>query len=370
MKLPIIYKRTQTGAIQQWEIIVEDDTFYTIEGQVGGKLTTSKPTQVIQKNVGKQNETNEYEQALKEAQAKWKKKTEAGYTEDINLVDTSKKFFEPMLAHKYIDYKNDIIFPILVSPKLDGCRMVAQKSGLWTRNGKPYVSCPHIQKILKPLFEKYPNWVIDGEVYTHDVSFEKVVSLVKQSKPTKEDLEESAKLVQYWIFDGVVDDKSLGFEDRYKLIREELTKLIGHNPNIKFVTTIKINSDKEVEEWHDAFVSKGFEGCMLRKIDAPYENKRSKNLLKFKKFLDEEFKIIDVQEVLGSRSGMAGKLLLEMKNGKIFGAGIRGGEDYYRQLLLDKKKLIGKVATIRYQNLSEDGVPRFPIAVNIAPIDR
>ena len=370
MKLPIIYKRTQTGAIQQWEIVVEEDSFYTIEGQVNGRLTTSKPTQVIRKNVGKQNETNEYEQAFKEAQAKWKKKIEAGYTEDIKAIDTSKKFFSPMLAHKYIDYKSGVMFPILVSPKLDGCRMVAQKNGLWTRNGKPYVSCPHIEKILKPLFEKYPNWVLDGEVYTHDVSFEKVVSLVKQSKPTKEDLAESEKLVQYWIFDGIVDNKSLGFEDRYKLIRHELTKLIGDNPSIKFVITIKIDSDKQVEEWHDSFVSKGFEGCMIRIINSPYENKRSKNLLKFKKFLDEEFEIVSVEEGIGSRSGMAGKLILKMKNGKEFGAGIRGGEEYYKELLKDKKDYIGKVATIRYQNLSEDGVPRFPIAVNIAPIDR
>jgi len=59
-----------------------------------------------------------------------------------------------------------------------------------------------------------------------------------------------------------------------------------------------------------------------------------------------------------------------MKNGKTFGAGIRGDEEYYKELLTNKKKLIGKLATIRYQNLSEEGVPRFPIAVNIAPIDR
>ena len=129
MRLPIIYKRTQTGAIQQWEIIINNDSFYTIEGQYGGVLTTSKPTIVEGKNIGKANETSLKEQAIKEAQAKWDKKCEKGYTTDINAIDTSKKFFEPMLAHKYVDYKDDVIFPILVSPKLDGCRMVAQKKG-------------------------------------------------------------------------------------------------------------------------------------------------------------------------------------------------------------------------------------------------
>jgi len=369
-QLPIIYKRTTTGAEQQWQIIVKDNSFYTIEGQVGGKLTTSKPTTVYGKNIGKSNETSDSEQAYSEAKSKWDKKIEKGYTEDLLAIDTSKKFFEPMLAHKYKDYKDKISFPILVSPKIDGCRMVAQKNGLFTRNGKEYKSCPHISKILSPLFEKHPNWVIDGEVYSHDVPFEKVISLVKQSKPTQEDLEQSEKLVKYWIFDGVIDDKTKGFKDRYEEIKDEISKIVGWKKNIVFVETDTAISHEELNKKHDEYVARGFEGLMLRVPESPYENKRSKNLLKLKKFLDEEFEIIDVVEGVGSRSGMAGNLLMKMKNGKTFGAGIRGGEEYYKQLLSDRKKLIGKQATIRYQNLSEDGIPRFPIAVSIEPIDR
>ncbi len=67
---------------------------------------------------------------------------------------------------------------------------------------------------------------------------------------------------------------------------------------------------------------------------------------------------------------MAGNLTLKIPNGKIFNAGIKGGEDYYKQLLKDKNKYIGKLATIRYQNLTNDGIPRFGICVNINPFDR
>ncbi len=49
-----------------------------------------------------------------------------------------------------------------------------KKNGLWTRNGKPYVSCPHIIELLKPIFDIHPTWVIDGEVYSHDNNFEKI----------------------------------------------------------------------------------------------------------------------------------------------------------------------------------------------------
>ena len=83
-QLPIIYKRTQTGAEQQWQIFVEDNSFYTIEGQVNGTLTTSKPTIVSGKNIGKTNETTDNEQAYAEAKAKWQKKIDKGYTEDIS----------------------------------------------------------------------------------------------------------------------------------------------------------------------------------------------------------------------------------------------------------------------------------------------
>ena len=131
-----------------------------------------------------------------------------------------------------------------------------------------------------------------------------------------------------------------------------------------------IKSHEEVIKHNDYFVSKGYEGVILRVPNSVYENKRSKNLLKYKTFIDDEFKIIDIVEGTGNRTGMAGNLTLQMNNGKIFNAGIRGGEDYYKQLLIDKNKYIGKLATVRYQNLSVDGIPRFPVAVNIAPIDR
>jgi ATP-dependent DNA ligase len=371
MKLPIIYKLTQTGATQQWEIISKGNSFYTIEGQLDGKKTQSKPTICDGKNIGRSNETTPEEQAIKEAQAKWDKKIEEGYTEDINDIKTGKKFFAPMLAHKYLDFKDSIEFPVKVSAKIDGCRMIAKNDGLWTRNGKPYNSCPHIQKLLEPIFKAHPKWIIDGEIYSHAVPFEKVISVVKKTKPTKEDIEESAKIAQYYIFDGLVDDKTLGYESRFLIIQSEINKLVGKSNSIKFVESKDAESHKNIEQWHDFYVGQGYEGAMIRVGDSPYENKRSKNLLKFKKFLDEEFEIIAIVEGVGSRSGMAGNILLKTKDGKEFGAGIRGGEEYYKQLLKDKKKYIKKSATVRYQNLSEEEkIPRFPIVVAIDPIDR
>ncbi len=365
-----LYKKNSNGTINQWEIIVKGNSFYTKSGLLSGTITQSNKTFVKGKNKGRSNETSAHEQAQKEAGSKFQHKIDEGYSEDIKKIDTAKKFFAPMLAHKYLDRKDKIEFPVLVECKIDGSRMIIQKEGLFTRNGKKFVSCPHIHELFKPFFKKYPDWIVDGEIYSHDIPFEKIMSVVRKSKPTTQDLKESEKIVKIYIFDGVTDDRELGFEERFKLIKQAITKIIGKSKHIKFINPVKVNSHKEIEEHHDKVVSLGYEGLIVRISGSAYENKRSRNLLKYKHFLDEEFVIVDVVEGIGNRSGMAGNLVLKMKNGKEFSSGIRGEEDYYKFLLKNKSKLIGKFATIRYQNLSEkEKVPRFPVCVNIDRID-
>ena len=369
--LPTLYKRTELGQIQVWTMHVDGNKFYSIEGIQGGTMTTNKPTVCAGKNVGRANETSPEEQATKEAQAKWKKKTESGYSTDVGKVDDAMAYFEPQLAHKYNDYKDRVKFPVLVSKKLDGLRMIITKQGIFTRNGKIFNATPHLRKVLEPIFVEHPNWVLDGEGYTSDVPFEKVVSLIKRQKPTAEDLAESAKLVQFWLFDGVVDAKNASFDKRFGIITEAISKLSAEaRKMIVVVDNIEVTTHEEIIKYHDKFVGQGFEGIMIRVPSAPYENKRSRNLLKYKQFIDDEFEIIDVVEGQGNRSGMAGQLTLKMKDGKTFGAGIKGGEDFYKELWKDRVTYTGKKATVRYQNLTEAGVPRFPVAVVVDPIDR
>ena len=117
--LPLLYSLTSLGQTQTWSIEFSGGKFRTTEGIKGGAMTVSEWTVCEGKNLGKKNETSPEVQAEKEARAKWKKKTESGYWE--NEADIHKtKFFEPMLAHKWVDH-SDTEFPLFVSPKLDGC---------------------------------------------------------------------------------------------------------------------------------------------------------------------------------------------------------------------------------------------------------
>ena len=95
---------------------------------------------------------------------------------------------KPMLAYpanaKPIDYSK----PTFIQPKLDGVRCVIQydkENGVkaYSRTGKEWKNINHILAQLKPFFKKYPNVILDGELYNHDLrdNFEKIISLVRKT---------------------------------------------------------------------------------------------------------------------------------------------------------------------------------------------
>ncbi len=363
MKLKTIYKKTKTGATQEWTIEVEGNKYRTHSGQVGGAITTNEWTVVYGKNVGKANGTTDEEQALKEAEAKRTKKLESGYFEDVNSIDT-KQYFEPMLAAKWEDYKDKVVYPIYSQAKLDGIRCILTKDGMFSRNGKPIISAPHIFDSVKPLFETNPDLIFDGELYADKFAndFNKIVSLVKKTKPNADDLKESKELIEYHIYDLPSSNKNF-IQRAYDLAILFETRSELH-PHCRIVETYKVPSEDVVTELYEKYVEEGYEGQMLR-LDGKYENKRSKNLLKHKSFVDEEYTILDICEGEGNRTGTAGYMVFETAEGKPFKSNVKGTWEETAEMLKNKKQLIGKQATIKYFNLTPDGIPRFPFVINI-----
>ena len=361
---PILYSKTSKGQIQTWQIFTKDNSYYTIEGLKDGKLTTSVPSICIPKNVGKKNATNGEGQAYDEALAKFTKKLEKGYTEDLKDVGVGPSYFEPMLAKNFGDYKEDIDFsnPVFVQPKLDGLRNIARNSGQFSRNGKIFVSFPHIYNSLKPLFDFNSEYIFDGEVYCDKFSndFNKIVSLAKKSKPTDDDIAESAKHLEYHIYDFA------SWKDNFSARYNELKKVLRHakNDRLKLVATYQVGSLKEIDQYHDKFLADGYEGTMIR-LDGPYENKRSQNLLKHKNFDTDEFKILEVLEGTGNKSGMAGSLRCITKNGVVFNSNIKANFEFVTDLLKRKNEVIGSMATIQYFGITPDGSLRFPYCLTI-----
>jgi DNA ligase-1 len=363
MKLETIYKATNSGKTQEWTIEVVGNKYRTISGQTDGKKITNEWTVVYGKNEGRANATTDKEQCMKEANAKRIKKLESGYFEDMKNI-YMEQYFEPMLAAKWEDYKDKIQYPIYSQAKLDGIRCIVTKDGMFSRNGKAIISAPHIFDSVKPLFETNPDLIFDGELYADKFAndFNKIVSLVKKTKPTADDLKESKELIEYHIYDLPSSDKNF-IHRIYDLAILFETRSELH-PHCRIVETYKVPSEDVVTELYEKYVEEGYEGQMLR-LDSKYENKRSKNLLKHKSFVDEEYTILDICEGEGNRTGTAGYMVFETAEGKPFKSNVKGTWDETAEMLKSKNELIGKQATIKYFNLTPDGIPRFPFVIGI-----
>jgi ATP-dependent DNA ligase len=98
---------------------------------------------------------------------------------------------------------------------------------------------------------------------------------------------------------------------------------------------------------------------MVRNTKFPYENKRSKSLLKWKRFEDEEFRIVEINEGQGNRTGLATEAVLSLPDGKTFSAGIIGNDDYSRNLYNNREKVKNLRATVKFQGKTNTGIPRF-----------
>lgn len=363
MKLPTLYSKAKTGATQEWTIEVDGDKYRSHAGQVNGVITASEWTTCGPKNEGRSNATTAEAQAMLEARAKWNKKKDKNHFERIEDAENGKtRYIEPMLAKVWEDYADKIEYPVYSQPKLDGIRCIASKDGLFSRNGKEFVSVPHIYNALRPAFENFTGVIFDGELYADKYAndFNKICSIAKKTKPTKADLQFAAENIQYHIYDRA--DSTFKFSERFESIRWIFA---ADCPRcIKVVTTKKLQGRKSVDLWYEYYIAEGYEGQIIR-LDAPYENKRSKNLLKRKEFQDAEFEIIDIKEGVGNRACMAGNMRLRDAEGKEFDSNIKGDFGLLKKYLVDKNKLIGKMATVSYFNLTPAGVPRFPFVIKV-----
>ncbi len=372
---PELYKKTSTGAIQCWRISVQGRTITTKYGQVEGKMQSTSDPISEGKNIGKKGETTPEQQALKEAEAKWTKQKKAGYVEKIAdaVNDVTDDIIEggilPMLANKYEDYFNydtsDIQSPVYVQPKLDGIRCVAiflnGETTLWSRTRKRITSCPHIEEAVTKACKLFGvsndlSVILDGELYVDKFAndFEKIVSAVRKKNPSKE-----SKVIEYHIYDTVAN---LPFSQRSKWLGRLLA---SGKLSLRSVPTTKASSKAEINDLHMHFVELGYEGAMVRLDGINYEHKRSSQLLKLKTFQDDEFEIVGVENGRGKLQGHAGAFICKTSKGKLFNVKMMGATERLKDYLDNFKRYKGKQLTVKYQGLTSDGIPRFPVGKSI-----
>ena len=362
--LDLLYKCDSTGKIRTYQIEIDGPKYRMITGTKDGKKVESAWTVCTPKNVGRSNETSPAEQAGLEARARIDKKLVMNYyLTEVECVANPEQFFQVMLALDRAKVKPAPSFPLLIDPKLDGMRLVEMQGDSYSRKGKPIPTAKYINEELEPFFNKYPNVILDGEIYSHDLKsdFNELMSIARKQKPTVEEMEDAKNILQYHVYDLFDQDEP----DMSALERKKLLDIILPVSNrIHRVKWELVNDEEQLKALNQIHVSDGYEGSIARPPDAKYENKRSKFLIKIKQFITEEFILEDILEGTGNRSGMAGSIVIHVGNVEVK-PGIRGSWKYAKELLTNKADLIGKLVTVRHFGATPDGSLRFPICIDI-----
>ncbi len=362
-----LYSKDTLGNIRIWYMEQSGNKYRTVSGLSDGEKVTSEWSHAEAKNVGRSNETTSIEQATAEIEAKYKKQLKTGYHKNVKDVDVS-TYVEPMLAqplHK-LSKKPDFSKETWgMQCKFNGNRCIATKDGLFTRKGEKYMSVPHIENALKPFFKNYPNAVLDGELFNNDLrqQLNEISKLIRKTKNIDaSDLAESEKKVKFYIYDGYnftgkseVLDEETPYSERKNWIDNVV---IPMSKCLVEVETKIVKSDNQMNELFQDLLNDQQEGGILRKMDAPYEHKRSKNLVKVKSEDDDEAIILDITDGDGNWKGAATNVTLKWKN-KEFDAVFKGSYETRAKILKEKKNWIGKEVTFLYMGLTGLGTPNY-----------
>lgn len=375
IRFPTLYKIDKLGRTSIWNIYVIDDFYYRESGIKDGKVKEYAPVQAFPKNIGKANETTGQIQAILEAHSEWNHKKDQLYmegeesTEEKGSAETAVgDRIRPMLADKWTEYKKYAQFPGAVSPKLDGVRVMIYKNDdektiMVSRLGKEY---QHMEGIRREATQVISNssedLILDGELYSHNIPFNAISGAVRsQTNPSKYD-----EILEYYIFDLWVPSKpNLTYKQRMDILRSICNK--DDYKRLRFLFYEEVQNESEIQEKHAKYVSEGYEGLMFRNLNGKYVlGRRVKDLLKYKEFIDEEFKVIDVIRGTGTEAGAA-VFVCQTAEGEVFNVRPRGSIEKRKQQYLNKNKYIGKYLTVRYQQGQEEGVlPRFPVGIKFS----
>lgn len=349
-------------------------------GQFGGKMT-EQPDKVIEKGKSKR---SVLQQAELEYNSIVKKSTDKGYKKLSDLTKTkidsitakeldevvpsiktdSNGNIKPQLAKSSNDCANSIFEkPLYCSRKINGIRCLMSynkdedKVYTTSRGGGDYdITTQHLitEDSLLEVFRKDPTLILDGELYVHGWSLQRISGTCRLKTR-----EERCENLQYWIFD--IADVDATFEERVQVLEDLAEKLNPEYFNV--LEHLELEGWSEISRYHDKFVSEGFEGLVARKPDKKYSpGKKSSDWVKVKNYNDSEFEITGIERGLRDEDMC---FTLKTSKGKVFKAKPIGDRDLKFEYLENWPLYVGKQATVKYFDLSDDGVPTQPIFISV-----
>lgn len=345
---------------------------YTEYGQINGKKTITEPTIIEKgKNIGKSNETTIITQSLIHMRNLYLKKIKSGYVTKLDEINISNIY--PMALQVYSKNKKYIKYPCFIQPKLDGIRLIAKLENMQINNSNnnkvimqsrrlnEFFGFNFIKEEIKQLIKDYPNLILDGELYNHNLTLQQISGIVRNEDPNYSE----KKQLQFYIFDCIDLTKQLNFEERYNT----LTKLfkIKKFKYLELTNTHLVQNEKESDNYYTEYVNLGYEGIVYKNKDATYEYSsykeiRSHQFLKRKKNYDAEYPIVGYEEGIHGKDKGAIIFIMKTKDNKEFKA-------VPNMPLKERKKMYNiakkefdtiyknKLATISFDEYSTDNIP-------------
>ena len=222
----------------------------------------------------------------------------------------------------------------LMSEKLDGIRAYWDGKEFRSKNGN---------KIYAPswFLDNLPPFELDGELWTKRDDFENIQNIVLDINPSSKWEE-----ITYNIFE--VPNAKGNFEERLKKLEQWLVK--NPSKNIKIIPQIKCKNQEHLEIYLKELLDKKAEGIILKNPNKDYFQGRSDDILKVKKFFDDEGIVI----AQNYKNGKFKSLKIELKNKVVFNLG--GGFSNQQRL---NPPQIGDIITFKYYGFTKNQKPKF-----------
>ena len=293
----------------------------------------------------------------------------------VNSVAKKNKFgkymvpvFTCQLAHDSANHEKKLVGEKMLEVKLDGVRVVTivypdGKVDMFSRNGKEFTNFGHIQEELSAVVKNSPPpypVVLDGEVMSEN--FQDLMKQVHRKESV------NAKDAVLNLFDFLpLEDFKKGIWDKSQTVRTQMLKAWyeQHKTNLNVVTVLDheiVNLDtpegqKTYTDVNKRAVQGGYEGIMIKDVNAPYECKRSHAWLKLKPFIEVSLEVKDVEEGTGRNKGKLGALVCEgVDDGRSIkvnvGSGLSDGDR--DTFWLHRSRLPGNIVEVRADAITKN----------------
>jgi len=338
----------------------EEGFYQTIRGRENGKLIT-----------GTWQEGND-----RKIESLINIKRKHGYSETGEIVEQ----FSCMLGESI--KKRLPVYPVIVDYKFDGARLLITKDGIFTKDSLGHLSrkityLTTMEKqlnIIRKILTRYlktDNFVLDGELYNHEIGFDGSSAMLKFN-PDRQEIDEKwiaqkdaiAKYSQFYWYDIAIN----GYDLLERIaIRDKIYKYFAANTNHDRIYNVPYwtsNNPEETDTLFEKAVSEGYEGLMLKNPKGYYEQRRTSNIIKYKKKEDMEVTVVEVIEGNGERKSVMGRLIVEYEfNNKIINQSIdlrsngvvQLNRELLKYILENKEAIIGSKMTVEFMELTKNG---------------